>query len=137
MQHYIGSKIIQAEPLTRGEYNERRGWIIPVGENPEDAGFYLQYPDGYISWSPAEVFNDAYLPLGEIGHKPAHQQRVIGEREQVNDRLIKLTAFLYTDTFNELPDDERSLMYAQQAAMQDYVGVLDERIALFQDTPQG
>lgn len=120
-QQYIGSKIVTAWP------EERDG----------KKGYAVKYADGYTSWSPADVFEAAYLPLGVIEHKPAHQQRVIGEREQVNDRLVKLTAFFYTDTFNTLPDDERSLMYAQQAAMQDYVGVLDERIALFQDTPQG
>lgn len=130
-QQYIGSKIVTAWPSTKP------GGGTKENPEPDKAGYAVKYADGYTSWSPADVFEAAYLPLGEIGHKPAHQQRVIGERAQVNDRLVKLTAFFYTDTFNELPDDERSLMYAQQAAMQDYVGVLDERIALFQDTPQG
>lgn len=26
MQQYVGTKIIKAEPMTRGEYNQYRGW---------------------------------------------------------------------------------------------------------------
>ena len=30
MKRYIGTKIIKAEPMTRGDYNKYRGWQIPV-----------------------------------------------------------------------------------------------------------
>lgn len=69
MKKYIGTKIIEAEPMTRGAYNVFRGWTIPENENPEDEGYLLQYPDGYISWSPKGVFEKAYresdnMPFG-------------------------------------------------------------------------
>lgn len=60
MKEYIGTKIIQACPMTRGAYNQYRGWMIPSNENPEDAGYLVRYPDGYESWSPAAVFEEAY-----------------------------------------------------------------------------
>lgn len=60
MKTYIGTKIIQAKPMTRGEYNNFRGWQIPQDENPNDDGYLVKYPDGYISWSPKQVFEDAY-----------------------------------------------------------------------------
>ena len=63
MKKYIGCKLIEAEPMTRGVYNEYRGWQIPVGENPADQGYLIRYPDGYVSWSPKEVF-DILFPGG-------------------------------------------------------------------------
>ena len=69
MKQYIGTKIIKACPMTRGAYNEYRGWTIPSNENPDDEGYLVLYPDGYESWSPAAVFADAYrettgMPFG-------------------------------------------------------------------------
>lgn len=70
MKNYIGTKIIQAEPLTRQAYNELRGWSIPENENPNDDGYLVIYPDspdhnvvgydGYVSWSPKAEFEKAY-----------------------------------------------------------------------------
>ena len=70
MQKYIGVKEIKAAPMKRGDYNTYRGWEIPVDENPNDDGFLVEYIDGgqtnhpghagYISWSPAGVFERAY-----------------------------------------------------------------------------
>ena len=60
MKQYIGAKIIEARPMNRGEYNEYRGWTIPANEYPADEGYLVKYPDGYESWSPKEVFEDAY-----------------------------------------------------------------------------
>ena len=60
MTKFIGTKIIQAEPMTRGKYNEYRGWTIPENENPDDKGYLVKYSDGYESWSPEKQFNEAY-----------------------------------------------------------------------------
>lgn len=65
MKTYIGTKIIDAEPMTRGAYNEFRGWQIPADENPGDEGYRVVYPDGYVTWSPKEVFEAAYRELGD------------------------------------------------------------------------
>lgn len=60
MKQYIGTKIIQAKPMNRGEYNKYRGWEIPADENPEDEGYLVKYKDGYESWYPKETFEEAY-----------------------------------------------------------------------------
>lgn len=60
MKQYIGTKVIEARPMNRGEYNEYRGWTIPANENPADDGYLVKYPDGYESWSPKAVFEEAY-----------------------------------------------------------------------------
>ena len=66
----IGVKLINAIPMSRAEYNDLRGWVLPSDENGEDAGYLVEYLDGgkanhpdfvgYISWSPADVFEKAY-----------------------------------------------------------------------------
>lgn len=60
MKEYIGTKMIEAEPMDRGAYNKYRGWKIPEGENPADEGYLVKYQDGYESWSPKKQFEDAY-----------------------------------------------------------------------------
>ena len=45
MQQFIGTKLINAKPMTRGEYNKYRGWEVPDNENPEDAGYLVEYQD--------------------------------------------------------------------------------------------
>ena len=52
-QHYIGSKQVVA-------------WKT---EKDGQLGYSVKYPDGYISWSPAEVFERAYLPQGHDGSR--------------------------------------------------------------------
>jgi hypothetical protein len=70
MIRYIGTKVIFAKPMTRGEYNDYRGWTVPANEDPLDAGYLVEYMDGgasnhakhagYVSWSPKDVFDAAY-----------------------------------------------------------------------------
>ncbi len=66
VQKYIGVKIVQAEPMTRGEYNKFRGWNIPGNENPDEIGYLVKYSDNYISWSPENAFDEAYREISEM-----------------------------------------------------------------------
>lgn len=76
MEKYIGTKVIKARVMNRGDYNEHRGWDIPKNENPEDPGYLVGYPEAngefsgqlkggcqYISWSPRHIFDAAYKPM--------------------------------------------------------------------------
>lgn len=68
---YTGIKEVKAFPMTREDYNTPRGWTVPEDENPNDEGYLVEYLDGgeanhpqfqgYISWSPKEVFENAYF----------------------------------------------------------------------------
>ena len=60
MKDYIGVKVVAAEPMSRGEYNEYRGWKIPSDENPADEGYHIRYSDEYESWCPKKQFYEAY-----------------------------------------------------------------------------
>jgi hypothetical protein len=66
MQKYIGTKQIEARPMTRGDYNNYRGWQIPAEENPADEGYLVRYSDGYESWSPEKQFNESYRPCDNM-----------------------------------------------------------------------
>lgn len=61
-QKYIRMHQVEAEPMTRGDYNKFRGWMIPANENPADEGYLVTYPDGYISWCPKAQFEAAGRP---------------------------------------------------------------------------
>ena len=73
MDLYIGTKTILAAPMTRGEYNKYRNWIVPENENPDDKGYLVEYVDAgdknhpnhdnYISWSPKKTFDASYRPV--------------------------------------------------------------------------
>ena len=60
MKKYAGTKMVEARPMDRGEYNRYRGWTIPEDENPADEGYLVKYSDGYESWSPKKQFEEAY-----------------------------------------------------------------------------
>lgn len=70
MQLYIGTKRVLAKEMTRQEYNDYRGWEMPIDEIGSDKGYLVEYPEshsvnhiahrGYISWSPAMEFEKAY-----------------------------------------------------------------------------
>lgn len=63
MKKYIRCHVVEAEPMTRGDYNKYRGWEIPANENPADEGYHVVYPDGYESWCPKAQFEAAGRPV--------------------------------------------------------------------------
>lgn len=79
MRTYIGVKVVNAKPMNRQEYNDFRGWQVPENENPQDEGYLIEYQDsavqpelagkanGYVSWSPKEVFEKSYSAAAEGG----------------------------------------------------------------------
>lgn len=90
MTTYIGTKLIRAQAMSRAEYNAYRGWYLPADENGEDAGYLVEYLDGgqsnhpnhvgYISWSPADVFDRAYRPTTGLSFGMAIEALKLGEK---------------------------------------------------------
>jgi hypothetical protein len=72
MGTFIGTKLVKAIPMTRQAYADYRGWTLPADEAhlAEEDGCLVEYldggrandprHDGYISWSPADVFIASY-----------------------------------------------------------------------------
>ena len=90
MKHFIGTKQIKARPMTRQEYNDYRGWELPADEDGSDEGYLIEYLDGgksnhpdhegYISWSPKEVFEKAYQASGNLSFGHAIELAKGGEK---------------------------------------------------------
>lgn len=70
MEKYIGTKIINAKPMNRDDYNALRNFPTPANGSGADEGYLVEYTDGgkpnlegfsgYVSWSPKEQFEKAY-----------------------------------------------------------------------------
>lgn len=97
MKPYIGIKTAKARPMTRGEYNEYRGWEVPADENPEDEGYLIEevvgegpsnqnHPDhaGYIRWEPKALFESTYQN-SEGNQKTLHNSDISEARQNVKD----------------------------------------------------
>lgn len=141
VQTYIGTKVVHAVPMTRQEYNDFRGWVLPVDEDGSDAGFLVQYTDGgkgnvpgfsgYISWSPSDVFLGSYGLIGspEPTLPKTFLDRMREERDALNEKREKLKQFVDSEKFNELEFMDRELLVIQHNHMVHYLETLDMRIA--------
>lgn len=75
-KNYVGTKALKATPMTKGEYNKYRGWEMPSNEVAEESGYFVEYQDGgksndsrhegYVSWSPKDVFEKSYKENGAL-----------------------------------------------------------------------
>ncbi|MDE5916958.1 MAG: hypothetical protein K2G62_02385 [Oscillospiraceae bacterium] len=76
MNHYIGVKRVQAEPI----------------EKDGKPGYKVVYEDGYESWSPKDVFEKAYLPIN-LPHKLTEEDidrfvlASVVDTKTINDKL--------------------------------------------------
>ena len=60
---FIKTQLVSASPMTRGEYNEHRGWTIPADENPNDEGYLVVDSEGYQTWCPKAKFDAVSRPV--------------------------------------------------------------------------
>ena len=60
-----------------------------------------------------------------------HQERVVEEKAQLDEKLSKLVAFSEGPKFDSLPEDEQERLHKQAEYMQLYSDVLKDRIAAF------
>jgi Phage protein (N4 Gp49/phage Sf6 gene 66) family len=73
---YIGTKVVNAQPCLRSVYCELRGWDVPTDEDGKQEGYLIEYTDkvenmlpgfqGYVSWSPKDVFERAYRSVHDL-----------------------------------------------------------------------
>lgn len=123
---YTGTKTLDAVPMSRGEYNNLRGWTIPENEDPNDPGYKVVYEDGYVSWSPKDTFEKTY----RISETPL--DRVRNEQEDLEKKLQALTAFAKGKVFNTLEVRMQVMLSEQIKAMSDYGWILTQRIKMME-----
>ena len=123
MKQYIGTKKIQAEPMTMGEAYKRG--LLQAGRTPnaaetEKPGYCVQYENGYESWSPADVFEVAYKPAETF------RERLRIEATDLMARLEKCASFVDSDKFREtIKEDYPAFLLAlQREVMSRYLQIL-------------
>lgn len=116
---YTGTKTIKAMPMGKAEAEKVLGKSITPATAGMD-GYLVEYPDGYRSWSPKHVFENAYR-ISET-----HVDRMKIELADLNERICSATRAI--STFGALPDDERWQLKRQLEAMHNYADVLYDRI---------
>lgn len=124
MKKYLGTKLVTAKPMTRVEAEVILGkFIKPAKQEYSGEGYLVRYEDGYQSWSPKEVFDKAYKPADNF------LDRLIIERDEVQQRLSSLTSALMQEDFQEKVGSKQYYwMQEQRNAMEIYVEVLNKRI---------
>lgn len=60
-----------------------------------------------------------------------HQQRVIEEKEQLDDKLAKLSNFIDSDIITKVSKEEVTLLQAQLVCMKGYSDILKQRVNLW------
>ena len=96
------------------------------------AGYAVKYADGYISWSPKDVFEGAYINIGHVGHLSQHQQRVIAEKCALEAKAKALSEFIGNNlVFLTLDPEEQERLKVQNDIMWQYFEILERRIAAF------
>ena len=116
MKQYIGTKIIEAEPC--------KAWKDTKEHKAGEDGYKVRYADGYESWSPKDVFEEAYreasgvsfglaleaMKKGKGARLPKWSEDVI-IRAQFPDEHSKMTApYLYVESrFGRVPWKENMI----------------------------
>jgi hypothetical protein len=62
-----------------------------------------------------------------------HQERVVQENKDLEEKIAKLDEFIDGEIFKTLPKDEQDRLVAQSAAMTNYSDILYTRISAFED----
>lgn len=133
---YVGTKVIHAVAMTRGDYNILRGWELPADENGDDNGYLVQYADGgspnvagfdgYVSWSPRSVFERTYS-VGLRLEPETFLTRLEAERDRTISDLAKLTAFLESDGISKLSETALEDLRLQKGVMTQLAFILSKR----------
>lgn len=121
MKKFIGTKVIMAEPMTMTEAQKVLGREIKPATAEED-GYLVEYKDGYKSWSPKSVFDEAYKPCETF------LDRMKVEFENEVDKTYKGCTFINSEKFKNLPLIARILLYAQNRTQKMYCDILENRI---------
>ncbi len=62
---YVGTKIVAAKPMDRDTFTRSIKGADPDPLQENEAGFLVEYPDGYKSWSPFKVFTECYREISD------------------------------------------------------------------------
>lgn len=129
MKKYIGTKHIEAEPMTMGEAYEKsllQAGRVPNESEKDKVGYHVKYEGGYESWSPAEPFEKAY----KVADTPL--DRMVIEYDELKEKIDKLGVFIDSEKFKTLDERVKGLLSSQYHTMIAYSITLSERMRLME-----
>ena len=133
MKKYIGTKQIEAEPMTRGDaWGKHLLREKPSTENFDDEGYHVRYEDGYESWSPKDTFEKAYKIADTF------LDRLHIEMRDLYEKMDKLSPFIESGKIDEVVTDkyQNYLLRLQHRIMSRYINVLECRIGRLDGSPE-
>lgn len=133
MKKYIGTKQIEAEPMTRGDaWGKHLLREKPSTENFDDEGYHVRYEDGYESWNPKDTFEKAYKIADTF------LDRLHIEMRDLYEKMDKLSPFIESGKIDEIVTDkyQNHLLRLQHRIMSRYINVLECRIGRLDGSPE-
>ncbi len=133
MKKYIGTKQIEAEPMTRGDaWGKHLLREKPSTKNFDDEGYHVRYEDGYESWSPKDTFEKAYKIADTF------LDRLHIEMRDLYEKMDKLSPFIESGKIDEIVTDkyQNHLLRLQHRIMSRYINVLECRIGRLDGSPE-
>lgn len=135
MKKYIGTKEVEAEPMTMGEAYDKgllQAGRVPNESEKSKAGYHVRYQDGYESWSPAEPFEKAYKCADSF------LDRLHIEMRDLYAKIDKLTLFIESGKIDEVVTDkyQNHLLRLQHRIMSRYINVLECLIGRLDGSPE-
>lgn len=128
---YTGTKTVKAAPMGANEAKLYGAQMTEetIHNNIGNDGYLVEYPDGYRSWSPKKVFEEAYRV------SETKLDRLKNELADLNARILDEVDNRYNPNRIISPDD-RWALDRQLDHMLEYADKLYERIQLMTDPPQ-
>ncbi len=132
--------VVEARPMTLGEYNLYRGWIQPPGEDATTPGYLTEAQgtqpnhsdhEGYISWCPKTLFEMQYQAMETPKFAQPHQQQVYEEFLDLDRRIQALDIFIGGAVFTGLRREDQGLLLDQDSTMRKLRSILNIRIHRF------
>lgn len=60
----VGIKLVDVSPMTKEEFYKTKKYPLDSNDaSLKDAGYQVEYEDGYISWSPKDTFDKAHRTI--------------------------------------------------------------------------
>lgn len=135
LKKYLGTKVVEARPMNEIEA-ESIGYARKNSDHHEyREGYHVQYtnPDGstYDSWSPKDVFEEAYKPSETV------LDRLKIERDELKERIEKIEAILGNGIYEVVKKEggipQAVLLILQDSYMTTYLKVLETKIDLMEE----
>ena len=130
MKKYIGTKEIEAEPMTEAEACE--AGLLRTESYRDVPGYHVRYENGYESWSPKDVFEKAY----KVADTQTDRMKI--EMRDLYEKMDKLSPFIESGKIDEVVTDkyQNYLLRLQHRIMSRYINVLECRIGRVDGSPE-